>query len=69
MHNGGKITIKGKKVPTGNLSSYSKAVEIANTLKEWIEKGDFLLAEPVAHLPSPESNYAFKLLPERPIET
>ena len=63
----GEITIKGKQVPTGNLSSYPKAVEIANILKEWINKGDFLLAEPVGYLPGPESGYTFKPLKERPI--
>jgi len=66
--NSGEITVEGKKVPTGNLSSYSKAVEIANILKEWIEKGDFLLSEPVAYLPGPETGYTFKPLNERPIE-
>ena len=66
--NSGEIIVEGKKVPTGNLSSYSKAVEIANILKEWIEKGDFLLTEPVAYLPGPETGYAFKPLKERPIE-
>lgn len=64
----GKITIRGKEVPTGGLSSYSKAVEIANILKEWIEKGDFLLGEPVAYLPSSDSGYTFKPLKERPIK-
>jgi uncharacterized protein (DUF39 family) len=64
----GKITIQGKKVPTSNLSSYSKAVEIANSLKEWIKKGDFLLSEPVAYLPGQQSGYSFKPLKERPIE-
>ncbi|MBL7129926.1 MAG: homocysteine biosynthesis protein [Candidatus Omnitrophica bacterium] len=64
----GKITIQGKKVPTGNLSSYPKALEITNTLKDWIEKGDFLLTEPVANLPGSETGYAFKPLKERPIE-
>lgn len=63
----GKIAIKGKKVPTGNLSSYSKAVEIADTLREWIKKGDFLLAEPVAYLPTADSSYTFKPLKERPV--
>lgn len=62
------ITIQGKKVPTGNLSSYPKAVEIAETLRDWIKKGDFLLSEPVAYLPSAESGYSFKPLKERPIE-
>lgn len=63
----GEITVKGKKVPTAGLSSYSKAIEIANILKDWIKKGDFLLGEPVASLPGAESGYTFKPLPERPI--
>lgn len=64
----GKIDIQGKEVSTGNLSSYPKAVKIANILKEWIEKGDFLLPEPLAYLPGPETGYTFKPLKERPIE-
>ena len=63
----GKITLEGKEIPTGNLSSYSKAREIAQELKSWIKKGDFLLTEPVAPLPGAESGYAFKLLKERPL--
>ncbi len=63
----GKIHIKGKEVPTSGLSSYSKAVEIANTLKVWIKKGDFLLTEPVASIPGGESGYTFKPLKERPV--
>ncbi len=63
----GKITVQGKEVPTASLSSYPKAVKIANTLKSWIEKGDFLLGEPVATLPGAEDGYAFKPLKERPI--
>jgi len=64
----GKVNIKDKEVPTGNLSSYTKAIEIANTLKEWVEKGDFFLSEPVAYLPDNESGYAFKGLKERPVD-
>jgi len=63
----GKITLQGKTVPTGNLSSYSKAREISEELKSWIKKGDFLLTEPVAALPGAESGYSFKPLKERPI--
>jgi uncharacterized protein (DUF39 family) len=63
----GRITVQGKEVPTGNLSSYPKAREIAETLKAWIDKGDFLLSEPVQALPAQESGYACKLLKERPI--
>jgi len=62
----GKITVKGKDVPTGNLSSYSRAVKIAEELKSWIKKGDFLLTEPVAGLPDAESGYTFKPLKDGP---
>jgi uncharacterized protein (DUF39 family) len=62
----GKITIQGKEVPTASLSSYSKAVEIAGTLKQWIMKGEFLLTEPVAPLPGIEAGIMFKPLEERP---
>jgi len=62
----GYITVKGKDVPTGSLSSYPKAVEIAETLKGWIQKGEFLLTEPVAALPGVESGVTFKPLKERP---
>ncbi len=64
----GKIKAKGKEIPTAALSSYPKAQEIAGILKEWIEAGEFLLSEPVAPLPGPETGYAFKPLVERPIE-
>ena len=63
----GRIEIKGKSVPTASLSSYPKALEIANTLKEWIQKGEFLLTEPVAPLPGAESGITFKNLEKRPI--
>jgi len=64
----GRITIQGKEVPTASLSSYPRAVEIATILKEWIVRGEFLLTEPVAPLPSVESGITFKSLKERPIE-
>jgi uncharacterized protein (DUF39 family) len=64
----GKILIQGKEVPTGNLSSYSRAREIAEELKSWIKKGDFTMTEPVAPIPPAESGYTFKPLKERPIE-
>ena len=63
----GKIVVQGKEVPTASLSSYSKAVEIAQTLKDWIKRGEFLLTEPVAPLPGVESGITFKSLEERPI--
>ena len=64
----GEIQIMGNKVPTASLSSYSKAVEIANLLKEWIKQGDFLLTEAVAPLPGVDSGISLKPLKERPIE-
>jgi uncharacterized protein (DUF39 family) len=64
----GKIEIGGKKVPTASLSSYPKAVEIAETLKDWILKGEFMLSESVAPLPGVESGLKFKNLEESVIE-
>ncbi len=64
----GKIKVQGKEVPTASLSSYPKAVEIAGILKDWIQKGEFLLNEPVAPLPGAESGITFKNLEERSIE-
>jgi len=64
----GQIKVQNKKVPTASLSSYSRAVEIAATLKEWILKGEFLLTESVAPLPGVESGVTIKPLKERPIE-
>ncbi|MFO7995627.1 MAG: homocysteine biosynthesis protein [Dehalococcoidia bacterium] len=64
--NSGCIKVQGRDVPTASLSSYLKAVEIANILKKWIQKGEFLLAEPVAPLPGVESGITFKPLKERP---
>jgi uncharacterized protein (DUF39 family) len=64
----GKIRVQGKAVPTASLSSYPRAVEIAQTLKEWIVSGQFQLTVPVAPLPGVESGVTFKPLKERPIE-
>lgn len=63
----GHIQVQGKNVPTASLSSYSKAVEIANILKTWIQNGEFLLTEPVQSLPGVESGVKFKPFNERPI--
>lgn len=64
----GRIVVMGKEVPTASLSSYFKARQVAETLKEWILKGEFLLTEPVAPLPGIDSGIKFKPLNERPIE-
>ena len=64
----GEIEVQGKKVPTSPLSSYPRALKIANILKEWIQKGEFLLVEPVHPIPSADSGLTFKNLKERPVE-
>ena len=63
----GKIIVNGKEVPTASLSSYPRAREIAQTTKEWIQRGQFLLTQPVAGLPGAGSGYAFRPLTERAI--
>lgn len=50
----GKIVIGGKEISTAGLSSYAKAKEIANILREWIQKGDFFLSQPARLLHGPE---------------
>jgi uncharacterized protein (DUF39 family) len=47
----GSIEVKGKQVPTGCFSSYSKAREVAGQLKSLIQRGEFFLSQPVAPLP------------------
>ena len=64
----GRFSLLGKQVPTASLSSYPRAVEIANILKDWIVRGEFLLTEPVAPLPGAEAGITFKPFNERPIQ-
>jgi uncharacterized protein (DUF39 family) len=47
----GQIEVEGKKIAVGSLSSYFKALEIANLLADEIRRGDFWLAKPTAPLP------------------
>ncbi|PMQ01471.1 MAG: hypothetical protein CBR30_05570 [Dictyoglomus sp. NZ13-RE01] len=64
----GEIEVLGKKVPTSPLSSYVKAREIANILKDWIKTGKFLLTKPSAPIPGPESGIKFKPFSGREIK-
>jgi uncharacterized protein (DUF39 family) len=64
----GEIKIKGNKVPTASRSSYAKALEIANILKDRTKSGKFFLTEPVARLPGMEDGVKYKPLNERPID-
>ena len=47
----GQIDVEGKKVAVGSLSSYYKALQIANLLADEIRRGDFRVAEPISPLP------------------
>jgi uncharacterized protein (DUF39 family) len=51
----GEVTIQGRQVQTGSLSSYAKAREIAWLLKEEIGRGEFLITRPSAPLPPNQS--------------
>jgi len=48
----GEIEIKGQKVRTAPVASLAKAREIAQILKTWIQKGNFLLTAPVRPMPT-----------------
>jgi len=63
----GEIEVEGKKVPTASVSSYYKARQIAEALKDWITAGKFELGEPVALLPGPDVAEASKPFKERPL--
>lgn len=47
----GKIEYEGKTIRTSSMSSLAGARKVANTLKDWIEHGEFLLNEPCLSLP------------------
>jgi len=46
----GRIEIEGKEISVGSLSSYYKALQIANLLADEIKRGEFILAEPIEPL-------------------
>jgi uncharacterized protein (DUF39 family) len=48
----GTIRVEGREIPTVPLSSYVRAKEIAEILRNWIEKGEFMLGEPQNMIPS-----------------
>jgi uncharacterized protein (DUF39 family) len=48
----GSITVSGKKVRVGSLSSLKLAKKVSRTLKSWIEEGTFLLSSPIERLPN-----------------
>jgi uncharacterized protein (DUF39 family) len=48
----GMIKFNGKEIPAVPLSSHVRALEVAEILKSWIIKGEFLLTEPQVMIPS-----------------
>ena len=46
----GTVRIGDRKIPSAPLVSYRKSKQVALTLKQWIEQGDFFLSEPVAKI-------------------
>ena len=57
----GKITVDGKQVKTASLSSLRKARVIAEELKSWIQKGEFLLQEPIETFPTDNTLNGLKI--------
>lgn len=48
----GEIEVNGHKIKTAPVASLSKARQIAEILKSWIQNGNFLLTEPVRPMPT-----------------
>ncbi len=59
----GEIEFNGHKIHTAPLSSLARAREIADILKGWIERGEFLLTAPTRPMPA---NRSLKSLEENP---
>ncbi len=47
----GEVRFRGQKIQSVPVSSYKKAKEVAETLKQWIKEGKFFLTKPSAPLP------------------
>ena len=47
----GSIEYEGRKIRTSSLSSYWGARKVASELKDWIERGEFELTQPVRMMP------------------
>lgn len=48
----GEVEIQGRRIPSVPLTSRVLSLEVADTLKEWILKGNFLLTQPVDLIPA-----------------
>lgn len=59
----GSVEIAGKTVEVSSLSSYPMALEIAETLKEEVRSGSFLLSEPMQMLPREQGMKSLEIRP------
>jgi uncharacterized protein (DUF39 family) len=57
----GEVTINNKIVEVSSLSSYNIALEIAETLKDEITKGEFLLSRPIQKLPTEQGFHSLMI--------
>jgi CBS domain-containing protein len=48
----GSVEINGREIQTSPMSSYRKALQIAEKLKNWIDSETFFLTQPVKRVPS-----------------
>ena len=63
----GSIEVRGQRVRTAPVASLRKAREIAETLKGWIARGEFLLTEPVQPMPAHSTVKGLKADDEYPL--
>jgi uncharacterized protein (DUF39 family) len=61
----GQISLFGRKIDVGSLSSYAKALEAAALLGDEIRRGEFLLARPLQPLPR-EQRFKPMVMREKP---
>ena len=61
----GKVDIGGKKIKASPMSSLKRAREIAAELKDWIEKKEFYLQEPIMHFPMNNSLKGLEIREEK----
>jgi len=59
----GSVRIGYRQVPTAPLASFRMAGRIAAALKDWIERGEFLLSAPAAALPARGSSEPLAMKP------
>ncbi len=62
----GTIKVEGREITTVPLSSYVRAKEIAECLKSWIDKGEFILGEPQRMIPTVPKAEAMNVNPAGP---